>query len=412
LGRKVHPLGFRLGIIRDWQARWYADKPYAEFLQEDMRLRKAIQSSYPDAAISQTLVERQANEVFVTIYTARPGIVIGRGGQRVDETRNRLEQLIGKRVRLNIQEVAQPELDAFLVARTVADQIEHRIAYRRAMKQAIFRTTQAGAKGIKIICSGRLGGAEIARTENLHQGRVPLHTIRADIDYGFTEARTAMGRIGVKVWIYKGDILPERKEFEAEEAEAEGIGEGVVEVPAAEEAEPAPVVKKRAKATPAAEVPVEPAAAEAGAPSEPVATEAVEAPPAAEVGTTDVPVATEAVEASPEAGGKAPVDEEKPAKAKKTLVKAKAEKTSAEEEPAKPAAAKKTAAKAKAEETAAEEEPAKPKRRTKATATTDTETEESKAKPKKTQTTKAKSSKTEIEEKDATTQAGEIPEAS
>jgi len=378
LGRKVHPLGFRLGIIRDWQARWYADKLYAEFLQEDMKLRKAIQSAYPDAAISQTLIERQANEVFVTIYTARPGIVIGRGGQRVDETRGRLEQLVGKRVRLNIQEVAQPELDAYLVARTVADQMEHRIAYRRAMKQAIFRTTQAGAKGMKITCSGRLGGGEIARTENLHQGRVPLHTLRADIDYGFTEAKTAMGRVGVKVWIYKGDILPERKEFEAEEAEAEEMGEGVVEVPAAEEAEPAPAVRKRAKATPVAEAPVEP-----------VAAEIIEATPAAEAEAPSEPAAMEAVEAPP--------------------AKAKAEVPATKEKPAEP---KKAPPKAKAEETATEEKPAKPKRITKAATATDTEAEESKAKPKKSKITKATSSKTEIEEKDATTQAGEIPEAS
>ena len=357
-----------------------------------MKLRKAIQSAYPDAAITQTLIERQANEVFVTIYTARPGIVIGRGGQRVDETRGRLEQLLGKRVRLNIQEVAQPELDAYLVARTVADQIEHRIAYRRAMKQAIFRTTQAGAKGMKITCSGRLGGAEIARTENLHQGRVPLHTLRADIDYGFTEARTAMGRIGVKVWIYKGDILPERKEFEVEEAEVEEMVEGVVEVPAAEEAEPAP-------------------AAEASA--EPAAMESAEAPPAAEVETTDEPVAAEPVEALPEA--EAPATKEKPAKpaeAKKAPPKTKAEAPVTKEKPAKPAEAKKAPPKTKAEAPVTKEKPAKPKRIVKAATVTDTEAEESKAKPKKSKTTKAKSSKAEIEEKDATTQAGEIPEAS
>lgn len=221
MGRKIHPLSFRIGGIRDWQARWYADKHYADFLQEDLKLRQSIQSRYAEAGISLVEIERQANEVSITIHTARPGIVIGRGGQRVDEARLYLEQLIGKRVRLNIREIQQPELDAYLVARAVAEQMERRIAYRRAMKQAMFRTMQAGAKGIKINCAGRLGGVEIARRQMMHQGQVPLHTLRADIDYGFTEAHTALGRIGVKVWIYKGDILPEAKEIEIEEMPTE-----------------------------------------------------------------------------------------------------------------------------------------------------------------------------------------------
>ncbi len=221
MGHKVHPFGFRIGVIRDWQAKWYADKHYVEFLQEDLKLRQAIRSRYVEAGISLVEIDRQANKVSVTIYTARPGIVIGRGGQRVDEMRLYLEELIGKRVQLNIQEIQQPELDAYLVARTVAEQIERRVAYRRAMKQAIFRTMQAGAKGVKVSCAGRLAGAEIARRQNMHQGQVPLHTLRADIDYGFTEACTALGRIGVKVWIYKGDILPEPKVVEVEEVPAE-----------------------------------------------------------------------------------------------------------------------------------------------------------------------------------------------
>ncbi len=218
MGRKVHPYGFRLGVINDWKARWYADKDYADFLQEDLKLRQSIAQRYPDAGVTQVEIERQAHEVTVTVHTARPGIVIGRGGQRVDETRTLLEKLIGKKLRINIREVQQAELDAFLVARSVADQLEHRIAHRRAMKQAIFRTMQAGAKGIRIVCSGRLGGAEIARREKMSQGRVPLQTLRADIDYGLAEARTVMGRIGVKAWIYKGDVLPEREEMEFEEA--------------------------------------------------------------------------------------------------------------------------------------------------------------------------------------------------
>ncbi len=210
MGQKVHPKGFRLGINQDWQSRWYADKHYAELLQEDLLLRKTICSAYTEAAISAVEIDRQTNEITVTIHTARPGIVIGRSGQRVNETRSLLEKLCGKRIQLNIQEVRQPELEASLVARSVADQIERRVSYRRAMKQAIFRTTQGGAKGIKINCAGRLGGGEIARRQTLHQGQVPLHTLRSDIDYGFAEAHTTMGRIGVKVWIYKGDILPER----------------------------------------------------------------------------------------------------------------------------------------------------------------------------------------------------------
>jgi len=221
LGHKVHPLGFRLGVIRDWQARWYAEKNYASFLQEDLKLRQIIQSRYAEAGISLVEIDRQANKVAVTIHTARPGVVIGRGGQRVDELRLHLESLLGKRIQLNILEVQQPELDAYLVARAIAEQIERRVAFRRAMKQAIFRTLQAGAKGIRISCAGRLGGAEIARREVTHQGQVPLHTLRADIDYGFTEAHTTLGRIGVKVWIYRGDILPQPSKLEVEETPAE-----------------------------------------------------------------------------------------------------------------------------------------------------------------------------------------------
>jgi small subunit ribosomal protein S3 len=193
-------------------------------MQEDVKLRNAIRAKYSEAAISLIEIDRQVKELTVTLYTARPGIVIGRGGQRVDEMRLYLEGLVGKRIRLNIQEVRQPELDAYLVARSIAEQIERRVAYRRAMKQAIFRTIQSGAKGIKVSCAGRLGNAEIARRQTSLQGQVPLHTLRADIDYGFTEAHTTLGCIGIKVWIYKGQILPEAKESKAEEkTTAEGI---------------------------------------------------------------------------------------------------------------------------------------------------------------------------------------------
>jgi len=271
MGRKVHPMSFRIGGIRDWQSRWYADKSYAQFLQEDLKLRDAIASRYREAGISQVEIERQATEVSITIHTARPGIVIGRGGQRVDEARQHLEWLIGKRIRLNIREIQQPELDAYLVARTVAEQIERRIAFRRAMKQALFRAMQAGAKGIKVSCAGRLRGAEIARRETMHEGRVPLQTLRADVDYGLTEARTTLGRIGVKVWVYKGDILPKPEEMEIEPTAAEAAGEAPVEA--------------------AGEAPVE-AAGEAP----------VEAASEAETETPDTPAEEEEKDATTEAG--------------------------------------------------------------------------------------------------------------
>lgn len=210
MGRKVHPMSFRIGVIRDWQSKWYDEQHYGENILEDVKLRKAIRKKYPEASISLIEIERQANRVGVTIHTSRPGIVIGRGGSRVEEMRQYLEsQLGGKKVQLDVSEIRQPELDAMLVARSVAEQMERRVAYRRAMKQSIFRTMQAGAKGMRIICSGRLGGVEIARRQMMHQGRVPLQTLRADIDYGFTEAHTTLGRIGVKVWIYRGDVFPE-----------------------------------------------------------------------------------------------------------------------------------------------------------------------------------------------------------
>lgn len=257
MGHKVHPFGFRLGVIRNWQAKWYADKNYIDFLQEDLQLRKAIAAGYAEAGISLVEIERQANKVAITIHTARPGVVIGRGGQRVDEMRAQLEALIGKRIQLSILEVQQPELDAYLVAKTVAEQIEHRVAFRRAMKQAMFRTMQAGAKGMRISCSGRLGGAEIARREVMHQGQVPLHTLRADIDYGFTEARTTLGRIGVKAWVYRGDILPETTRPEAEEAPeaaAEAAPKPSVAPPKKAKAEAEAVAEEKPEEKPEAKV--------------------------------------------------------------------------------------------------------------------------------------------------------------
>ena len=209
MGHKVHPIGFRLGIIYSWQSKWYADKNYRELLHEDLDIRRQIFKKLSDAAVSRVELERNANQVIVTIHTAKPGIVIGRGGQKVDELRNEIEKMSGRRVRVNIIEIRQPELDAYLVARSVADQLVRRVAFRRAMKQAVTRTMQRGARGVKIQVAGRLGGAEMSRRETEKDGRVPLHTLRADVDFGQAEARTTFGRIGVKAWIYRGDVLPE-----------------------------------------------------------------------------------------------------------------------------------------------------------------------------------------------------------
>ena len=221
MGHKVHPYGFRIGITKGWLAKWYAEKHFVELLQEDLRLRKVVDSKCRDGGIASAEIDRQGNEIVLTLYSSRPGVVIGRGGQRAEELRTELEQACGKKVRLSVKEVEQPELEAVLVARNVADQIERRVAFRRAIKQAAFRTMQAGAKGVKISCAGRLGGNEIARRETTRQGRLPLHTVSADISYGFAEAHTVMGHIGVKVWIYKGNIIPEtrRESVTAEESE-------------------------------------------------------------------------------------------------------------------------------------------------------------------------------------------------
>lgn len=215
MGQKVHPYAFRLGVNRDWLAKWYAEKNYTRFLLDDIKLRKIVEEKCSGGAIAQLEIARPGDEVHLTIYSARPGILIGRGGQNVEALKSELEKVSGNKIRLTIREVEHPELEACLVARSIAERIEERIPFRRAMKQAAFRTLQAGAKGIKIRCSGRLGGVEIARSETLHQGQMPLHKLRANIDYGFAEAHTIMGRIGIKVWIYKGDIVPEMKEKSA-----------------------------------------------------------------------------------------------------------------------------------------------------------------------------------------------------
>ncbi len=211
MGQKVNPKGLRIGIIRSWEGRWYADKNYQELLHEDLKIRKFVIGKLQQAGVPKVEIERAANRVKVSIHAAKPGIVIGRGGQEVENLRKALEAMTGKQVAVNIVEIKKPELDAKLVAESVAQQLEKRVSFRRAMKQTVGRTMRAGAQGIKISCSGRLGGAEIARTEWYNEGKVPLHTLRADIDYGFAEANTTYGKIGVKVWIYRGEVLPTKK---------------------------------------------------------------------------------------------------------------------------------------------------------------------------------------------------------
>ncbi len=211
MGQKVHPIGMRLGIIRDWDARWYAKNNYKELLHEDLAIRDFIKNNLKLASIARVEIERAANRIRLSIHTGKPGMVIGRGGSGVEQLRKNLEKLTGKQVHVNILEIKVPELNGQLVAENIASQLVRRIAFRRAMKQSVTRTMRSGAKGIKVGCSGRLGGAEIARAEVYHEGTVPLQTLRADIDYGFAEADTTYGKIGVKVWIYKGEILPEAK---------------------------------------------------------------------------------------------------------------------------------------------------------------------------------------------------------
>ena len=210
MGQKVNPYGFRLGVTTDWKSRWFASRTeYADFVIEDWKIRPKLMGDLPHAAISRIEVERTRDRLRIDVHTARPGIVIGRRGAEADRLRAELAKITGNnKVQLNIQEIKQPELDAALIAQGVADQLANRIAFRRAMKRAVQNAQRAGALGIKVQCSGRLGGAEMSRTEWYREGRVPLHTLRADIDYGFREAKTTSGRVGVKVWLYKGDILP------------------------------------------------------------------------------------------------------------------------------------------------------------------------------------------------------------
>jgi small subunit ribosomal protein S3 len=310
MGHKTHPIGYRLGILYGWQSKWYADKNYTELLHEDLGLRKKILERLSDAAVSRVELERNANQVIVTIHTAKPGIVIGRGGQKVDELRGDLEKTTGRRVRVNIVEIRQPELDAYLVARSVADQLERRVAFRRAMKQAVTRTMQRGARGVKIQVGGRLGGSEMSRRETEKDGRVPLHTLRADVDFGQAEAATTFGRIGVKAWIYRGDILPELTQTRGGEEDTSlppapvapvAAAAPVAAVPVAAATPAAPVAEAPAPVAPVAEAPV----AGAPAPVAPVAEAPVAGAPAPVAPVAEAPVA----EAPPAPVAEAPVAE-------------------------------------------------------------------------------------------------------
>jgi small subunit ribosomal protein S3 len=211
MGQKVHPVGFRLGVIRSWDSKWYEEKNYAEWLHEDIRLRAFVKKECSNAGISKVEIERAANKVKINIHTARPGLVIGRKGVGIDQLKKKLMKKTTSEVFLNIEEVRKPELDAQLVAENVAHQLVRRVSFRRAMKKAVSNSMKLGAKGIRISCAGRLGGAEMARREWYREGRVPLHTLRADIQYGFAIARTTYGIIGVKVWIFRGEIIPDKK---------------------------------------------------------------------------------------------------------------------------------------------------------------------------------------------------------
>jgi len=337
MGQKVHPYGFRLGVIRDWQSRWYADKEYKELAIEDNLIRKYLRNRLPnlfsagasaaatrrggrggrggrglDAGVSQIEIERMANVIKVTMHTARPGLIIGRGGRGIDELRAELERITPRKVQLNVLEIKSPELDAQLVAESIGSQIERRVSFKRAIRLGIARTIQRGGKGIKVIVGGRLGGAEIARSYSDKDGKIPLHTLRADIDYGFSEARTQYGNIGVKVWIYRGEILPgESKQPPAPRKAAARVAPPAAVAPAGvEPAAAAPEKKKGWRRVPKDEATAIAAAAESVDSPEEAAGKAAEgtAPLAEPVETLEeTPVATSEAEVpSPEAGSEAP----------------------------------------------------------------------------------------------------------
>ena len=331
MGQKIHPEGFRVGYIHDWKSTWFNEREFADYLLEDLAIRDHIERKLSHAGLSDIMITKQRGEVTVDIHTARPGIVIGKSGAEVDALRRDLHKLTRKPVKVNIREIKRPELDAKLVAQSIAEQLQNRVAFRRAMKRALTSAMRSGAKGVKVQVSGRLGGAEMARTEGYSDGRVPLHTLRADIDYGFIEARTTTGRIGVKCWINKGEVMPEgfSKGGETEDADAgplparpgrlaertrqderEGGGKSTSQRrpdrPARPPRPPAPAAPAAAgeaapaaPAAPAKPEPAEPAgAAEAAPPAEAPAAEPAPSEPAAEPAPSEAPPSEPAAEAT------------------------------------------------------------------------------------------------------------------
>jgi small subunit ribosomal protein S3 len=318
MGQKIHPEGFRVGYIHDWKSNWFNEREFADYLQEDIAIREHIQNKLAHAGLSDIRIVKQRGEVTVDIHTARPGIVIGKSGSEVDALRRDLHRLTNKPVKVNIREIKRPELDAKLVAQSIAEQLQNRVAFRRAMKRALTSAMRSGAKGVKVQVSGRLGGAEMARTEGYSDGRVPLHTLRADIDYGFVEARTTTGRIGVKCWINNGEVMPEGYRSGAMDDQDDGLGPrsmrprtGASRPPRGRSQTPRPsappsqgAAAPAAPSAPATPAPPEPAAAPAPGPPAPEAAEpAAPAGPAEGEGSSG--------EAEPETEPK-PSDESKP----------------------------------------------------------------------------------------------------
>ncbi len=365
MGHKVHPYGFRIGIIKPWLAKWYADRDYATLLQEDMRIRELVAKQLSNASVSQVEIERGINHVTVTVHTAKPGIVIGKGGANVEALRTNVGKLTSKKVKLEIKEILQPELDGMLLAQNVAGQLERRIAFRKAIKQSIQRTIKAGAKGVKIQVSGRLGGSEMSRTEWDKEGRIPLGTLRADISYGVVHAHTTYGRIGVKAWVYRGEQLGERPGSARTEPRAPRRGAaGTRTRPAARtnggagspapapeiEEQPTSAVAPEQSAAPAVQPEVTPAVetSEVSPPTGEVAAPIAEAPPAVQAETKAEPE----TRAEPEAATEPKAKADAPAKASRAKATPKAKSTTtkakAESKPKAPRAtkAKTTAAKA------------------------------------------------------------------
>ncbi len=341
MGQKVHPIGFRLGVYRNWDARWYADKDYTALLHEDIAIRRLIGGRLRNAGVARIETERRGNELTVTIQTAKPGIVIGKQGASVDALRDELEKITGKKVRVTIHEIKTPELDAKLVAENVASQLEKRIAFRRALKQTLLRSMRAGAKGVKIQVSGRLGGAEMSRREWDRGGRVPLHTLRANIDYGQSEARTTFGRIGVQAWIYKGDFVTATGEPISGTAVRESDDESTESLERAPAAAVETPARSRAAAATAVAEPAEPVAAVVVEESPvPVGVDATGEVAEAEETDTDTDADTDADDDAV-AAGEIPDDTEKVQKLASKRKAPAAAKKPAGRAPAKPATARK-----------------------------------------------------------------------